>query len=46
MIDKHLSKIAAAREICDTLYEGYEPLEEERAGFEEVPGQEIPVAAI
>ena len=46
MIDKHLSKIAAAREICDTLYEGYEPLEEERAGFEEVPGQEITVANI
>jgi hypothetical protein len=44
MIEVHLTKIAGAREICDTLYEGYAPLSEIPYEDEEavVPTEEDP----
>jgi SNF2 family DNA or RNA helicase len=38
MIEVHLAKIAGAREICDTLYEGYAPLSEIPYDEESVEG--------
>jgi hypothetical protein len=35
MVDVHLAKIGGAKEICSTLYAGYENLEDAAAGFAE-----------
>lgn len=51
MIEVHLAKIASAREICDTLYEGYAPLseipyEEDSAGLTEETEEDPTVVTV
>jgi SNF2 family DNA or RNA helicase len=41
MVETHSRKIDDARELCESLYEGYEPLDEALEGFEGVDSADI-----